>query len=127
MKAVDQTILLVEDDAPTRKGLEALLTSAGYRVVVAADFAAGRRALFSKPPDLVLTDIRLGEFNGLQLLALSSIPIPAIVITGFADPVLEDVARSLGAVFVLKPIVPSALLELVADRLAQPQASPAPR
>lgn len=117
MKSLRHTILLVEDDAATRKGLEALLTAAGYDVVGAADFNEGRHALVSSHPHLVLTDIRLGEFNGLQLLALSPTPIPAIVVTGFADPVLEETARTFGAVFVLKPIVPSALLDLIARKL----------
>jgi DNA-binding NtrC family response regulator len=125
MNAHRHTILLVEDDASTRRGLEALLKAAGYHVVGASDFGEGRRALTSVHPDLVLTDIRLGEFNGLQLVALSPVPIPSIVVTGFADPVLEEAAHKLGAVFVLKPIVPSDLLELVAQKLAHTSPSPA--
>ena len=117
MKSLRHTILLVEDDAATRKGLDALLTAAGYHVVEVAGFNEARHALVSAHPHLVLTDIRLGEFNGLQLLALSPTPIPAIVVTGFADPVLEETARSFGAVFVLKPIAPAALLELIAQKL----------
>lgn len=113
------TVLVVEDDAPTREGLYALLTADGYHVVVAGGYKDGRRALLSTHPDLVLTDLRLGGFNGLQLLILSPSPVPAIVVTGFADPVLEEQARSLGAAFVLKPIVPRALLELIEQKLAE--------
>lgn len=113
------TVLVVEDDAATRKGLDALLTADGYHVVVAEGYDDGRRALLSAQPDLVVTDLRLGGFNGLQLLIFSPSPVPAIVVTGFADPVLEEQARRLGATFVLKPIVPRALLQLIEQKLAE--------
>jgi DNA-binding response OmpR family regulator len=68
---------------------------------------------------LLITDIRLGAFNGLQLLTMSLAgpPIPAIVTTGFPDPVLEAQAREFGATFPLKPIQPAELLTLVKDLL----------
>jgi hypothetical protein len=46
---------------------------------------------------LVIADLRLGGFNGLQLLLLSPRPIPTIIITGFPDQVLEAEARRAGA------------------------------
>jgi DNA-binding response OmpR family regulator len=67
---------------------------------------------------LILVDVRLAGDNGLQLLALSPRPVPAIVMTGFADPVLEAQAWQLGADFILKPISPPALLALIQTKLA---------
>ena len=72
-------------------------------------------------PDLVVTDIRVGMDNGLQLLAMAPAPIPAIVLTGFADPAIEADARRLGAEYVLKPIALSVLCALVARKLAAAQ------
>ena len=112
-------VLVVEDEAATRRGLETLLQQAGYEVVVAASVPQAQKALNEDAPDLIITDVRLGEFNGLQLLATSSRPIPAIVATAFADPALEIEAARLGAHYLLKPIAPTVLLALVEDLLSE--------
>lgn len=108
-------ILLVEDDDATRGGLSKLLERAGYDVVATVGVPEGRRVLEQAPPDLLITDVRLGAFNGLQLLTMSLAgpTIPAIVTTGFPDPVLEAQVREFGATYLLKPIEPSGLLTLV--------------
>ena len=77
----------------------------------------GRSVLEEASPDLLIADVRLGAFNGLQLIAMSPRPIPTIVTTGFPDPVLETEARQFGAKFLLKPIEPAGLLTLVAELL----------
>ena len=112
-------VLIVDDDAATRVGLAELLTAAGYDTRAAASFEEGLRALRTETPDLLIADVRLGAFNGLQLLVSSPRQIPAIIITGFADPVLESDARQHGAEYVLKPVSPTVLLEMVRRRLAQ--------
>jgi CheY-like chemotaxis protein len=110
-------VLLVDDDTATRLGLEELLSGVGYDVEAVATFEDALRALRSHAPDLLIADVRLGAFNGLQLLVSSPRAIPAIIITGFADPVLESEAKQLGADYVLKPVSPAALLDLVERRL----------
>jgi DNA-binding response OmpR family regulator len=110
-------ILLVEDDDATRVGLSSLLERAGYDVVATESVQEGRSVLEGASPDLLIADVRLGAFNGLQLIAMSPRPIPTIVTTGFPDPVLETEARQLGAKFLLKPIEPANLLTLVAELL----------
>ena len=110
-------ILLVEDDPATRGLLSTLLERTGYDVVATDSVQEGKALLEKGHPDLLITDIRLGAFNGLQLIAMSSRPIPTIVTTGFPDPVLEAEARQSGAKFLLKPIDPNALLTLLADLL----------
>ena len=114
---VRKTILLVEDDDVTRLGLSMLLERAGYDVVATESVQEGRSVLDEATPHLLITDVRLGAFNGLQLIAMSPRPIPAIVTTGFPDPVLEAEALQLGAKFLLKPIEPAGLLALVAELL----------
>jgi CheY-like chemotaxis protein len=117
-------VLLVDDDTATRVGLAELLAEAGYATVAVATFEEGLRALRFDTPDLLIADVRLGAFNGLQLLVSSPRPVPAIIITGFADPVLESDARQHGADYVLKPVSPPVLLEMVRRRLAQIEHSP---
>jgi DNA-binding response OmpR family regulator len=116
-------VLLVDDDTATRIGLTELLTDAGYDTRAVATFEEGLRALRSETPDLLIADVRLGAFNGLQLLVSSPRRVPAIIITGFADPVLESDARQHGAEYVLKPVTPSVLLDMVRRRLAQVEES----
>jgi DNA-binding response OmpR family regulator len=113
-------ILVVDDDHATRVGLVALLEQAGYDVIAADNLKSARQALAEQAPELLIADVRLGEFNGLHLAATNRANIPMIVITGYPDPVLESVARSFGAEFMLKPIQPAALLALVEQRLTTP-------
>ena len=114
-------VLIVDDDKTTREGLAEFLEEAGYEAVAVGTFEDATRVLRTTPPDLLIADVRLGPFNGLQLVISSPQPIPAIIITGFADPVLESDARRRGADYVLKPISPARLLDLVAQKLSAAQ------
>jgi DNA-binding response OmpR family regulator len=112
------TILIVDDDPTTRVGLAELLQQSGYEATAVPSFEQAARLIRKTPPDLLIADVRLGPFNGLQLIISSPTPLPAIIITGFADPVLESDARRRGADYVLKPVDANALLELVESKLA---------
>jgi DNA-binding response OmpR family regulator len=111
-------ILIVDDDLTTRVAVAELLQQSGYETTAVGSFEEAARLLRSTAPDLLIADVRLGPFNGLQLIISNPVPLPAIIITGFADPVLESDARRRGAEYVLKPVNPSALLELVERKLA---------
>ena len=111
------SILIVEDDEATRVGLAALLSGAGYSVKAVGTVPAGMAALRAETPDLLIADIRVDGYNGLQLVVEQSPPVRAIFVTGFPDAVLEADARLLGADFMLKPVAPQALLALVQQRL----------
>jgi DNA-binding response OmpR family regulator len=115
-------VLIVEDNDATRIGLNELLTRAGYAAQAARSFEDGIRAMREDPPDLLIADVRLGPYNGLQLLVTGPKRVPTIIMTGFPDPVLEADARHLGAQFILKPVAPTALLALVEQQLASRRA-----
>jgi DNA-binding NtrC family response regulator len=116
---MSNTILVVDDDAGMRRFLSTVLKRAGYEVVATDGVKEGRTLLERVRPDLLIADVRIGDFNGLQLLIMSPRPIPTVVLTGFPDPVIAAEARQLGASFVLKPITPGALLTLVGDLLRE--------
>jgi DNA-binding response OmpR family regulator len=120
-------VLIVDDDKTTRAGLAELLEGAGYEPQPVGTFEEAMRILRTDPPDLLITDVRLGPFNGLQLLISSPRPVPAIIITGFADPVLESDARRRGAEYVLKPVGAAKLLQLVEQKLASHSGFMVPR
>jgi DNA-binding NtrC family response regulator len=111
-------VLIVDDDGATRRGLVQLLVQAGYDATAVGTFDEARQIISATPPDLLITDIRLEAYNGLQLILNSPRAIPTIVITGFADPVLEAEARRGGAAYMVKPVQPLQLLEVVAEKLA---------
>jgi DNA-binding response OmpR family regulator len=125
--ASPSTLLIVDDDAATREGLAQMLAGAGYRVITADTFARAQQSLKTNKPDLLIADVRLGDFNGLQLIATSPFPIRAIVVTGFADAALERDARQLGAEYLIKPITRAALLDLIERQLRQPLRATAER
>lgn len=113
-------ILIVEDDRATRMGLQELLRQAGYEPIVASDFRAGRMALEHEQPDLLIADLRLEGFNGLQLLHINPHPIPTIIVTGYPDDVLKAEARQLGAEYLVKPVPPPVILAAIERLLAGP-------
>lgn len=116
------SILVVEDNRDSLDWLVELLGDAGYRVTGAESFEEGRRALGSVP-DLLITDVRLGAYNGLQLIfrgrALNP-HLPVIVMTGYSDPALRAETERLDAVHLEKPVDSTMLLGVVADMLARP-------
>jgi len=117
---VSHVVLIAEDDLPTLNGLAAYLRGAGFSVVPLPSFAEARRIMPFAKPDVVVADVRLGQYNGLQLAvqARALDPAPALVVTsGFDDPVLKGEAERLGAIFLLKPFEPSRLLEIISSLL----------
>jgi CheY-like chemotaxis protein len=118
------TLLVVDDDPATREGLARMLADAGYRILTADRFERAVDVLKHAAPDLLILDVRLGDFNGLQLIATAPHPVRAIVVTGFADTVLERDARNLGAEFLVKPITRAKLLAMIERQL--PASAPTP-
>jgi len=110
-------IFVVDDDRQVLKFLTEMLQDAGYDTVACERYQDAKGLLSASRPDLLLTDIRLGAYHGLQLgiYARGHHPrLPVIVLTGYEDPTLRDEAERAGAMFMVKPITRSALLEAVA-------------
>ena len=111
-------VLVVDDDEAYLAGMKELLEEAGYDVCVASSFEFGKQELREHAPDLLIVDVRLGAFNGLQLISTGQLHIPAIVVTGFDDTVLRADANIFGASYIVKPISPATLLALIDQKLA---------
>jgi DNA-binding NtrC family response regulator len=115
-------IVIVEDDPASLDGLVAVLAGAGYRVIGAPSFEEGRRAL-TESTELLVTDVRLGAYNGLQLIIRGRALNPrlrAIVVTGHSDIVIKRETERLDAVHLEKPVHPARLLDEVAQAMARP-------
>ena len=88
------SILLVDDDDLVRAGAVAMLESIGHTVVEAS---SGQRALehiaSGKSPDVLVTDQRMPNMTGRELVRRAKIlrpGLPAVLITGFSDPAGAD-------------------------------------
>jgi CheY-like chemotaxis protein len=84
------SLLVVEDDPDTRRGLSQALAGHGFLVTEAEDGAQALASIAAQAPDLVLLDLRLPRLDGWTVIRrLKASPatagIPVIVLTG--DPV----------------------------------------
>jgi len=115
---VAEKILIVHDDHATLAGLAATLVDAGYDAIAVGSLSTALHALTEDQPHLLLTDLQLTESTGLQLVAMNPRRIPAILMSEFPDHVLEAEARYLGADYIVTPVTPRALIDLVRQKLA---------
>ena len=119
-----QRALIVDDDAQVLSLTARWLQRAGYDAVVSTDFLDARVQLQVCQPSAVITDVRLGLFNGIQLGLLARELFPDVrvaIISGWNDPVMRREAAQLGAVFLHKPFRAIELLSAIG--LPQPPAS----
>jgi CheY-like chemotaxis protein len=114
--SLERCVLLVSPGCQLTKGPAIALSRAGYRVVVARSFESAKAQLTSHP-DVLITDLKLGEFNGLQLALRSRASgIPALVV---ADSSFEQEIEQLGAIWISPEVVASGELESVVQQLLQ--------
>ena len=66
--ATQQMVLVVDGDTRDRTSTVLLLEAAGYQVRSARNFEDARAMLIAEHPDLLITDLRLGPYNGLHLV-----------------------------------------------------------
>ena len=95
-----KNVLVVDDDDSLRRVVEYNLAEEGYRVVTAPDGAAGLRAFQEGSVDLVLTDVRMPDMDGLELLTrLKTMQpeLPVIVLTAHGTINSAVEAMKLGA------------------------------
>jgi len=117
-------IILVDANRRTLRRTEAMLSKEGYRVVASTSFERTKKLLESMTPDLLITGIRLGAHNGLQLAIRSHLDhpdVPIVVTHTSEDAVTEAEARRYGATFIAAPLSNPRFLPCVrAALLAQP-------
>ena len=92
------------------------MRQAGYLVFEASSYEDGKRLWREITPAVLVVDIRLGEFNGLQLLMRARANRPdlkGIITCPVADQVLEAETHRFGGTFLIKPITPSQIVEAV--------------
>ena len=111
------TVLIVEDDAGLREALVDTLLLADYQVVAADSAEQAIMMLGRQPVDIVVSDIQMGEMNGLALLKAikaKDANLPVLLMTAYAT--IDDAVQAMrdGATdYLSKPFAPEVLLNLV--------------
>ena len=117
-------VLVAEDDTAMRDLLAEALRRDGHDVIevpdgrhLAAYFEAAGDSEAALPlPDLIISDVRMPGYTGLDILAslrAAQIDVPVILISAFADEATHREAFDLGAAFLDKPFDLEALRRTV--------------
>ncbi len=111
-------VLVLDDEAAVRAGMEALLKRMRCEVSLASCIDEAVALASLRPPDLLLADLRLrGRESGIQaveLLRRSHPNLPAIIITGDTAPNRLKQAESAGLPVLHKPVAAATLVAAIA-------------
>ena len=114
-------ILVVDDQESMREFLEIMLTKEGYQVLVATDGEHGCKILDKETFDLVISDIRMKNINGIGVLKKAKEVSPGtmvVLISAFATPETAVEAMKEGAYdYIPKPFKVGDLKRVVEDAL----------
>ena len=112
-------VLYVEDEEDIREELEEFLEFRVKNIYVATDGEEGLKAYKEYKPDIVLSDIKMPNMDGLQMSKeIKSInrDTPIVVATAFSDPTYLMKSIEIGVdKYVTKPINPDLLIEALED------------
>src|ERR1017187_4007354 len=107
MTGAGKTILIVEDDAPSREVVRLACSAQNHTLLEAANGVHGLAAAREQNPDLIILDINLPGMSGLDVcrrLRSEGSRVPIIMLTAKADTIDVVVGLELGADdYVTKP------------------------
>ncbi len=110
-------ILIVDDDTSFGMMIEGFLKRKGFNTTYASTFNNAQNLITDKEFDLILTDYRLDNSTGLDLLPIvkkKNLNTPVVLITAYSDIRVAVNAIKLGAFeYVTKPINPDELLHVI--------------
>ncbi|WP_418698086.1 sigma-54-dependent transcriptional regulator [Bacteroides sp.] len=116
-----KSILIVEDDITYGMMLKTWLGKKGFQVSSASSIARAQKHIETESVDLILSDLRLPDRDGIDLLKWlgeRGLTIPLIIMTGYADIQSAVQAMKLGARdYVAKPVNPDELLKKMDEAL----------
>lgn len=116
-------ILIVDDEVDLLSTYERLLRRRGYAVVSAGSYREGLVLVERGPLALVITDLRLPDGDGLDIVRAARRttpnPTPSLVVTGFASEASRTAALAAGASgYLAKPFGAAALVSLIESTLS---------
>ncbi len=128
MTTSSNKILIVDDDQDVRIGLFEILSHRKFQVMTAENITMALEMVTGSEPDLVLTDLKMPDGNGLDLLKKLKVQVPdlpVILVTGHASVDTAVEAMRLGAHdYIIKPFQREAVLEAVDMALRSQRLTP---
>lgn len=116
-------ILVLDDEEIVGKRLKTALEKSGYEVEVFKDSREAVKRIAEKEFDIVVTDIRMEEIDGMEVLGHvleRSARTKVIIITGYATVEVAREALTRGAFdFIAKPFKPDDLREIITRAIAE--------
>ncbi len=97
--SVSQTVMIVEDDAATRRLYRFFLANNGYTVLEAEDGQAALERLADNPCDVIITDMNMPRMGGIEMvrtLREQNSAVHIIMVTAFGTPDTEKMATRAG-------------------------------
>src|SRR5579859_3573167 len=119
------TVLVIEDNALTRKLVRLTLANEGYTVLEASDGREGIEQVSKAAPDLILQDLLLPDMDGFELVGrLRALPhgagVPIVAFSGFLSRLEYGRAAAMGFNdFLPKPVEPARLLQVISTHLPE--------
>ncbi len=121
------SLLIIEDDVTFGVMLKAWLGKKGFVVETAGSIARARKLLEAGRYQLVLSDLRLPDGDGIHLLRwlnLHEMHLPLIIMTGYADiQTAVEAIKSGASDYISKPVNPEELLKKINEALTEKPAS----
>ena len=115
-------ILIIDDEAIVRISCEKCLLPEGYDVDSAENGIVGLRLVESNTYDLILTDLKMPDMDGIEFLAKIRETHPktkVIMITGYSTTEHAEQAMRSGAYnYIEKPFIPETLVKAVKEALS---------
>lgn len=126
-----QKILVIDDDRDMCLLLKHFLTRKGYEVTEMYNGKKALEYLDTTQPDLIMSDLRLEDMDGIELLkkVKEKYPaVPIIIMTGYSDIKTSVNAIKLGAFdYVTKPLLPDEILLTIQHALQKEEQGAAPK
>lgn len=107
-------ILIIEDDTSFAQMLQKFLARNKYDVILSHTGLDGEKQLKEQNFNLVITDLRLPDYDGIKLVSKLKEKIPVIVMTGYAEVSTAVKAMKMGAYdYISKPFTPDQMLSVI--------------
>lgn len=123
---MEKNILIIEDDLAFGTMLQRFLQRKDFEVTLVTSGKDARELLDTASFDLLITDLKLPDDSGMELLKIArkhTMPIPTILMTGYADIATAVEAIKRGAAdYISKPFRPEELLMVIEQALDEPDA-----
>ena len=116
-------VLVVGVQEPVRSERAEALVRAGFTTLPVASFLEARDVLTEIEPEALVTDVQLGDYNGLHLVAIAQVEHPrtTCMVIGPRDPALQSESYHLGARYLVEPIDADRVATILAELVATPR------